>query len=220
MLYIAANPNEDLAMSTHKKKISLRAAFLFALPLTFGLAGLAVAHPGGSGGPGKGAHKGPPTAQMQQCRAEHKAKKLAKVDTNKDGTASPEERKAAHEARRAARLAEYDKDQSGDLSEAERKEARHDRMVETFEALDTDSNAEISSAEAEASCSPASRHFDKVDADGSGSVTWAEFEGAAKKFMKRGGKRGHRGMKGHRGQRGPDGKRGHRGMRGGSPDSE
>ena len=203
-------------MSERSKKSSIAAGFLFAFPFTFAIAGIAMAHPGGRSGPGDA----PPTpemrAKMETCRAEHKAKKLAAVDTNKDGTVSREERKAHHEARKAAKLAEYDKDKSGDLNEAERKEARHDRMVEIFEGLDANSNAEISRDEAEASCSRAGRHFDKVDADGSGSVTWSEFESGAKKFMKHRGKRGHRGMKGHRGNRGMKGhagKRGHRGMK-------
>lgn len=207
-------------MSKRSKKFSIGTGFLFALPFSFALAGIAMAHPGGRSGPGDG----PPTAEMrakmQTCKAEHKAKKLAEVDTNKDGTVSPEERKAHHVARKAAKLAEYDKDKSGDLNEAERKEARHDRMVEVFEGLDANSNAEISREEAEASCSPAGRHFDKVDADASGSVTWSEFEGVAKKFMKR---RGHRGMKGHpgaRGMKGHHGKRGRRGMKKGGASAE
>ena len=201
-------------MSTSNKKFSKRAGLLLALPLTFGLAGLAVAHPGGGRG-GPGAHKGPMTAKMQTCRAEHQAKRLAEVDTNKDGTVSAEERKLAHESRKADRLAQYDKDKSGDLSEAERKEAHHDRMVEKFEKLDTDSNAEVSAAEAEASCSPMSRHFDKLDADSNGSVTWTEFESAAKSHMKRG-----RGKDGKRGHRGKDGKRGRRGMHKGAQSAE
>ncbi len=203
-------------MSTSNRKFSKRAGLLLALPLTFGLAGLAVAHPGGGrGGPGgPSAHDGPMSAKMQACRAKHKAKRLAVADTNKDGKVSPEERKLAHETRKAARLAEYDKDRSGDLSEAERKEARHDKMVEKFEELDTNSNAEVSLAEAEASCSPLSRHFDKVDADGNGSITWTEFEAEAKKHIKR-GRRG-KGMRGHHGR---FGKRG-RGMHKGSQDAK
>ena len=182
-------------MSTRNKNFSKGVGLLLALPLMFGSASLAVAHPaGGPGGPG--AHSGPVSAKMQKCRAEHRAKKLAAVDANKDGTISQDERKLAREKRRASRLAEYDKDKSGNLSEAERKEARHDRMVEKFEELDTNSDAEVSLAEAEAGCTPISRHFAKVDTDGNGSVTWTEFESAAKKFMKR-GRRG-RGMHGKR----------------------
>ena len=187
-------------MSTSNKKLSKRVGLLLVLPLSFGLAGIAVAHPGGGrGGPGgPGAHAGPMSAKMQKCRAEHHAKKLAAVDADKDGAISAEERKLAHENRKASRLAEYDKDKSGDLSKAERKEALHDRMVEKFEKLDTNSNAEVSRAEAEASCAPIGRHFDKADADGNGSVTWTEFESAVGKHMKR-GRRG-KGMRGYRGK--------------------
>lgn len=192
-------------MSKRITKSSVGAGVLFALPFTFALAGLAVAHPGG---PGPREGRAAPTPEMQakmkECRADHHKKVLAELDKDKNGEISPEERKLGHEARKAARLAKYDKDKSGDLSEAERADARHDRMVEKFEELDANSNAEISKAEAEASCSPAGRHFDKVDADGSGSVSWTEFEAAAKKFMKRGrrGMKGHRGKRGHRGERG------------------
>ncbi len=202
-------------MSTNNKKFTKGTGFLLALPFTFALAGMAIAHPGGRGGPGDGPHarKGPPTpemaAKMQKCRTEHHAKKIAELDTNKDGDISKEERRAGHEARKAARLAKYDKDKSGDLSEDERKEAHHEKSVEVFERLDSNSNAEISKAEAEASCSPVGRHFDRIDADSNGSVTWTEFEATSKKFSKRGrgmkGKRGHRGMKGMKGKRGGPG---------------
>ena len=208
-------------MSTNNKKFSKRAGLLLALPLTFGLAGLAVARPGGPGGEGKRAHDGPMSAKMQKCRTEFKAKKLAVFDLDKDGTLSPEERTAAHTARKAERLAEYDKDKDGTLSEAERKEAQRDRMVEMFEGADSNSDAEISAAEAEASCSPMARHFDKVDADGNGKVTWTEFEAKAKMHGKRGhGKRGH-GMREGRGHgKGEKGMREGRGQRGAKTDAE
>lgn len=188
-------------MSTDNKKFSKRVGLLLALPITFGLAGLAMAQPRGGGermGPAN--HNGPMSAKMQTCRAEHHAKMLAKVDSNKDGEVSPEERRSAHEARRAEKLASYDKNQDGSLSEAERGNARHDRMVRVFEKLDSDSNAEVSAAEAEAGCSPVGRAFQRIDVDSSGAVTWSEFEAASKKVMKRGrrGKRrghGGRGMK-------------------------
>lgn len=188
-------------MSTDNKSFSKRVGILLALPITFGLVGLAMAHPRG-GGEGPSNHNGPTSAKMQTCRAEHHAKMLAKVDANKDGEVSAEERRVAHKARRAEKLASYDTDQDGSLSEAELSNARHDRMVRVFENLDTDSNAEVSAAEAEASCSPVGRAFETIDADSSGAVTWSEFEEASKKFMKH-GRRGKRHAKrGGRGRRG------------------
>ena len=203
-------------MSIHNKKTLVGAGILFALPFTFAIAGLAMAHPQGRCGPGDG----PPTpemqAKMQKCRAEHHATMLAELDKDKDGKISREERRLGHESRKADRLAEFDKDKSGDLSAAERKDARHAKLVEEFESLDTNSDAEISKAEAEAGCSRASRHVEKLDADANGSVTWAEFEAGAKEHMKRGRRRMKAGKRHHRGMRGnPRGMKGkHRGLKG------
>ncbi len=195
-------------MSKGSKSFSKRVGLLLALPVSFGLAGIAVAHPQG-GGPANqngGAHyRGPISAKMQKCRAERHAKMLAKADANSDGTVSREERKAAHEARRAERLAQFDKDSDGTLNEAERESARHARTVRVFEELDANRDAEVSEAEATASCSPMARHFERVDADGSGSVSWSEFETASKALAKhRRGKRHHK-RRGHRGRRGGGG---------------
>ena len=123
--------------------------------------------------------------------AKHK-KAIAKYDKDGDGKLDRDERRAMDDARHATAVAKYDKDGDGELSKKERKELHYDKMVEHFEELDSDRNAEISRTEAQGSCTPVEHHFDDVDADGSGAITWAEFEKAAQKH---GPPRGHRGDK-------------------------
>jgi Ca2+-binding EF-hand superfamily protein len=174
-------------------RFSRRAGLALVLPLTLGLASVAHAHPPGGecGGECSGECTGPeakhaPTPKQQSCRAQFRAEKLKKFDTDKDGKMSPQERRAARAAHKAEALAKYDKDKDGKLSKSERADMLHDRVTEKFESIDTNSDAEISSSEAQNSCSPLGRHFDRVDEDGNGSITWTEFEKKAKARMKRG----------------------------------
>lgn len=148
------------------------AAAIIAL---FGLATLgavtAAGHPPGHRG------FGPPDGQ--RCLPAHIQKQLPTYDVNKNGRLDREEHRAMRQAHRKANLATYDKNGDGILDGKERASLRHDRMVTHFEALDANGNAEVSKAEAAGSCTRIERRFDEVDSDGSGSITWTEFEKAA-----------------------------------------
>jgi len=83
-----------------------------------------------------------------------KAALLQKYDTNKDGKLDDQERsvmRADFEAKRsemkAQMLAKYDTNKDGKLDDAERKVMRDDRAIERFKRLDTDGNGSISLAE-------------------------------------------------------------------------
>ena len=72
---------------------------------------------------------------------------LEKYDTDKDGKLSPEERKAAGEARKAEILAKYDTDKDGKLSAEERQAAAAARKAEMIAKFDKDGNGELSEEE-------------------------------------------------------------------------
>ena len=118
------------------------------------------------------------------CVKQRMTRRLTRVDTNKDGVVDRAERRAARRARRQKTLATYDKNQDGKLSKEERTQARHDRMLSRFERIDTDRNGEITRAEANAACGPLAMFFDRVDKTNDGTVSWSEFEVAAKRFVK------------------------------------
>ena len=123
----------------------------------------------------------------QRCMsAKHKAE-LATYDADKNGRLDPPEHRAMMEARRAEALTRYDKDGDGELSKTERAALHHDKRVEHFEQLDTNRDAELSAAEVKAACGPIAHDFDRIDADSSGTVSWTEFEKAAKAHHRRHG---------------------------------
>ncbi|MDB4265308.1 EF-hand domain-containing protein [bacterium] len=72
---------------------------------------------------------------------------LEKFDTDKDGKLSPEERKAAMEARKAEMLAKFDKDGDGELSKEERKAANEARKAEMIAKFDADGDGTLSDEE-------------------------------------------------------------------------
>ncbi len=169
----------------------------------FGLASSAEAQPRRGPGAGPG-HHGPPTGK--QCLPKHIKEQLPLYDTNKNGKLDRVERRALRAAKRSAAHAEFDVNKDGKLDKTERTNLRHAKMVEHFEALDQNQNAEISKAEANGSCTPIEWGFERVDADGNGSITWAEFAEAAPK-RRRGMRRGMRGKRGKHMQRGKRGMR-------------
>ena len=96
--------------------------------------------------PGTGHHRGKDEA--------HKARRLAKYDTNGDGTLDDAERKAAQahrEAKRQARhaemLAQYDSNRDGTLDETERQAMRRDRIDQAFARLDTNHDGALTREE-------------------------------------------------------------------------
>lgn len=130
---------------------------------------------------------------------------LAKYDTNHDGVLSPAEIlamkaaiKAEMEARRAEFIAKYDTNGDGVLDAAEREAAktaiaaqmeaaRIAALTEKFNALDTDGTAGISATEwaagapAGAPAAKVAAAFAKLDADGDGTITLAEFTAKPKR---------------------------------------
>ncbi|MCP4447965.1 MAG: hypothetical protein GY811_21910 [Myxococcales bacterium] len=124
---------------------------------------------------------GPRAHPPRRCMPKHVLAKIPQFDSNGNGKLEPSEHQAMREAERKADLATFDLDGDGRLSKKEHVNLRHSKMVRDFELLDTDHNAEISHAEAAGSCSPIERGFARIDVDGSGSITWSEFEKAAPK---------------------------------------
>ena len=123
---------------------------------------------------------------------------VAELDLNGDGNIS----KSEIDAKKAAKFTEAD--QTGDgvltfeefeahaLAEKARREAqRRERM---FARLDSDGDGVVSEAEfGEARGGRLEKHFDRIDTNGDGMISEAEREAAHEKMKKRGGKhkRGH-----------------------------
>jgi len=94
-----------------------------------------------------------------------KAAMLQKYDTNGDGKLDDQERaamrtdlKAKWEAKRAEVLAKYDTNKDGKLDDQERAVMRAERAEEVFKKLDTDGNGQISLAEFKAGQQSFARH--------------------------------------------------------------
>ena len=93
---------------------------------------------------------------------------MQKFDTNRDGTLDDAERgaaKLAMQAKREARRAKIDLNHDGQIDDTERAAAHKARALEGFK---------------------------RIDKNGDGSISLAEFESAAPRH---GGRFGHRGMK-------------------------
>jgi hypothetical protein len=87
-------------------------------------------------------------------RGGRRAAMLQKFDANHDGVLSDAEkqamrdaRKAQFEARKQEMLAKFDANRDGVLSDAERQAMRDARVAERFAKLDTDGNGSLSPAE-------------------------------------------------------------------------
>lgn len=144
---------------------------LFAsLCLTTFTATSAVARPGHA-----------PTDRGERCLPAHIRRALPIFDSNKNGRLDPEEHQAMRAAERKADLATYDANGDGTLDNVEHANLQRGKLISHFEDLDTDKNAEISAQEATGSCTPVEHHFSRIDTDGNGTITWAEFEAAAPK---------------------------------------
>lgn len=109
------------------KKMKL--ALALSGSLVAGVAGVAMAHPGGG----------------------DRGAVIQKYDTNNDGKLDDQERaamrsdfKAQREAKKAEMLAKYDTNKDGKLDDNERKVMRDDFAVKRFNELDTDKNGSIS----------------------------------------------------------------------------
>ena len=83
-----------------------------------------------------------------------RAEVIQKYDANKDGALSDQEKaslkadmKAKHQAKKQAMLTKFDTNKDGKLDGAERQVARDTRMTERFQKLDADGNGSISLAE-------------------------------------------------------------------------
>ena len=135
------------------------------------------------------------SAQEGPERPDRGERMVEKLDTNGDGNIT----KAEVDAHKAGRFAEADANGDGSVTaaelsafaEAERAERRERRQAEMFKRLDTDGNGSVS--EAEFLARP-DRMFERADANGDGVVTAEERE-AVKAEMKdrprrRGGRRG------------------------------
>ena len=106
-----------------------------------------------------------------------------RLDTDRNGSVSHEEL-AAHKARRSEGLdANADGVVSFEEVQAQRQRHREERARARFARLDRDGDGEVSVAEFEAR---GERLFEKLDADGDGEVSREEFRAAH-----RGHRRGH-----------------------------
>jgi Ca2+-binding EF-hand superfamily protein len=100
--------------------------------------------------------------------------RLAPADTNGDGVLAVEELTAHRDARKAARKAAMDADHNGEVSQTEREAFRTEKQKEHFAKMDKDGNGQISPAEAGRRWS----RLSVADADGSGTITYAELSQA------------------------------------------
>ncbi len=135
----------------------------------------ALAHPDGKGGDRA---RGP--ARAGKCVPKRHKEDLARFDLDKNGRLDRDEHRKMRVARHQEALAKYDKNGDGRLDRKERGNLRYDLMVSHFEELDGDHDAEISRVEVEGSCTPLEHDFDRIDTDGNGLISWAEFEAGAK----------------------------------------
>ncbi len=96
--------------------------------------------------PGEGGREGRPGRQVPP-------EVLKKFDKDGDGKLSPEEAKAAREARQAEMLKKYDKDGDGTLSDEEKKAMADDMAAKRkalLEKYDTDKNGKLDPEERKA----------------------------------------------------------------------
>ncbi|MDW3225558.1 MAG: EF-hand domain-containing protein [Paracoccaceae bacterium] len=110
------------------------------------------------------------------------------LDANADGAITPEEMQAA----RALRMSTVDTNGDGFLTleelEAGAAERAKSRAGKIMERLDTNEDAKLSAEELEKP-ERADRRFNRVDADGDGEITKAEYDSAMSKMKKRHGHR-------------------------------
>jgi EF hand len=97
------------------------------------------------------------SANDDQAGGDRKAEMLKKFDTNHDGKLDDAERQAMHaamqakwQARQQELLAKYDANRDGKLDDAEKQAMRHDLAAQRFAKLDTDGDGKLSLAEFEA----------------------------------------------------------------------
>jgi Ca2+-binding EF-hand superfamily protein len=96
--------------------------------------------------------------------------RLAPGDGNRDGVLGVDELTARWEALKAERHAAMDTDGDGKVSDEERAAFREQKQKEHFAKMDTNGDGQISQAEAGRFW----EHLKVADADGSGTVTYAE----------------------------------------------
>jgi len=156
--------------------MSMKSALLLSLLIPVGLA---VSLPANAMGPGDGAMQRPAFSEL---------------DLDGDGTLTLEEMQSA----RGARFAQADTDGDGNLSRdellagaAERMAIMIDRQMERF---DDNEDGMLSANEMDdmrPRRADPERMFSRVDADGDGVVSEAEFDEIASTMMRRGGGAGH-----------------------------
>jgi Ca2+-binding EF-hand superfamily protein len=158
-------------------------------------AGVAAAHPGA--GPGDDA-----------SRAEHKARKMERFDTNKDGVLDDAEKAAMRQAfeqrhaeRKAKFLERFDTNKDGQLDASEkaaadkaRAEHRAQRVDRIMGELDKNRDNRLTSDELPQG---KGQHLRRADANNDGAISREELSNAK---MRRGFHGGHRGPKGPQGQ--------------------
>ena len=158
--------------------MSMKSALMLSILIPVGLA---VSLPANAMGPGDGPMQRPAFSDL---------------DTNGDGSLTLEELQGAREAR----FAEADTDGDGNLSrdemlaaDAERMATMIDRQMERF---DDNEDGMLSANEMDdmgARRPDPERMFARVDADGDGVVTEAEYDEIGSCMMRRGGGNGERG---------------------------
>ncbi|HUS32124.1 MAG TPA: EF-hand domain-containing protein [Kofleriaceae bacterium] len=93
-------------------------------------------------------------AGAQGLRGHGRGQMIEKFDTNKDGKLDDSEKAAAktafeaqHAAKKKEMLTKFDTNKDGKIDDTERGVARDARMTERFKKLDTDGNGQVSLAE-------------------------------------------------------------------------